>query len=439
MRPGSNKLVPESLDLGNAKTQKRVNSPVGFEALFDFATEGILVTNQLGEIIKINRAAEFMFGYGKGELLGQKIETLIPRKYSEKHVRHRQGFEKSPNPRSMGIGMDLHGLKKDGTEFPVEVSLSPFESENGKYVIAFIIDITIRRKQDDLLKKSNQELKYYTTELESVNTKLENRVRDRTLILEEAMHELERSRLELSLALEREKELGELKSRFVSMASHEFRTPLTTILSSLSLISKYTELGDTDKQNRHIQKIKASVTSLTDLLNDVLSVSKLEEGKVQSNPEPFTVSEVVNEILETLQTIVKPGQKISYTRKGDEIITLDKKILKHILLNLISNALKFSGDNAEIKVKTLVKNNCLTLTVSDNGIGISEEDQKHLFERFFRGKNVTNIQGTGLGLNIVAQYVKLLNGNIEVKSKLNNGTTFTIDLFSSPAHAIAEA
>lgn len=425
--------------MGNAKTQKRVNSPVGFEALFDFATEGILVTNQLGEIIKINRAAEFMFGYGKGELLGQKIETLIPRKYSEKHVRHRQGFEKSPNPRSMGIGMDLHGLKKDGTEFPVEVSLSPFESENGKYVIAFIIDITIRRKQDDLLKKSNQELKYYTTELESVNTKLENRVRDRTLILEEAMHELERSRLELSLALEREKELGELKSRFVSMASHEFRTPLTTILSSLSLISKYTELGDTDKQNRHIQKIKASVTSLTDLLNDVLSVSKLEEGKVQSNPEPFTVSEVVNEILETLQTIVKPGQKISYTRKGDEIITLDKKILKHILLNLISNALKFSGDNAEIKVKTLVKNNCLTLTVSDNGIGISEEDQKHLFERFFRGKNVTNIQGTGLGLNIVAQYVKLLNGNIEVKSKLNNGTTFTIDLFSSPAHAIAEA
>ena len=261
-------------------------------------------------------------------------------------------------------------------------------------------------------------------EIKDLNIQLENRVRERTYVLEHALGELEKSRVELSIALEREKEVNEMKSRFVSMASHEFRTPLATILSSLALISKYAAAGEHEKEKKHIERIKTSVRGLADLLNDFLSVSKLEEGKVSVNYEQFQINELVAEVIEEMQTVAKPGQVLNYKHLGAVEVITDKKILRHILLNLVSNAIKFSPQNDEVFVHTQVLGQAIILRVEDSGIGISEEDQRHLFERFFRGKNVTNIQGTGLGLNIVANYLKVLNGSIDLQSGLQHGSVF---------------
>ena len=210
------------------------------------------------------------------------------------------------------------------------------------------------------------------------------------------------------------------------MASHEFRTPLATILSSLSLIRKYGERNDVDSQVRHISRIKSSVTHMTEILNDMLSLTKLEEGRISTIPEEFQLDDFISEIIQELQAVAKKGQLIHYNHKGYCEVVLDGKILKNILFNLISNAIKFSPEGSPIEVYSVVNDVQIELIIKDHGIGIPEEDQEHLFERFYRAINATNIQGTGLGLNIVAKYVELLNGNIDFVSKLNEGTIFKI-------------
>jgi signal transduction histidine kinase len=244
--------------------------------------------------------------------------------------------------------------------------------------------------------------------------------------LEEAIEELEKTKKDLFYALNKEKELNELKSRFVSMASHEFRTPLTTMMSSLSLVTKYGEQNDTENQKKHVGKIKTSINNLTDILNDFLSVSKLEEGKIENMPEEVNIKSFVADVISEMQAMASNNQKLIQIHTGSEQVSVDKKLVKNILFNLISNALKFSPSGGEIEVKVQVLNSSIKIAVKDNGIGISAEDQAHLFERFFRGQNVTHIQGTGLGLNIVARYVELMNGSLHFDSIENKGTTFTI-------------
>ncbi|HLP12370.1 MAG TPA: PAS domain-containing sensor histidine kinase [Flavobacteriales bacterium] len=387
----------------------------GIEALFLYATEGILVVNEAGIITRINPSAEKLFGYEKNELLGQRIEVLIPKRLGEKHAGHRQKYGDKPHPRSMGAGMALNGLKKDGTEFPVEISLSPYSTDQGKYTIAFIVDITIRRQAEEKLKN-------YSTELE-------NQVKSRTMILEEAVEELERTKQDLHKAIEKEKDLNELKSRFVSMASHEFRTPLTTMLSSLSLIAKYDTDQDKENRHKHIGKIKKSIHDLTDILNDFLSVSKLEEGKLENIPEPTNIKIFIGDVVAELKPMVSRHQEITFEHEGNETVHVDKKLLRHILFNLVSNAIKFSDEKGgKIEVKAKATPTSFSISVKDNGIGISEEDQKHLFERFFRGRNATNIQGTGLGLNIVAKYAELMQGALHFVSQENQGATFRLTI-----------
>jgi PAS domain S-box-containing protein len=385
----------------------------GLDALFLYATEGIVVTNKTGELVKVNPAAEKMFGYGKGELIGKKVEILVPTRYAHRHEKHRDNFSGNPHARSMGAGFDLYGLRKDGTEFPVEISLSPYTSDDNAYVIGFVVDITTR-------KQAEERLKNYSLELEK-------QVEKRTLIMSEAIEELEKTRDELHKALGKEKELSELKSRFVSMASHEFRTPLATVLSSLSLVQKYGEQGDKEKQTKHMMRIKSSITHLTDILNDMLSISKLEEGAISVSKEIFDIKEFIITLVREMRPICKTGQALNYNHTGtDNTVNLDKKILRHIMFNLISNAIKFSPENKPIDVTSEVTNDKVIISVRDNGIGISKEDQKHLFERFFRGENASNIQGTGLGLNIVAKYIEVLDGTVECISELDKGTEFKI-------------
>jgi PAS domain S-box-containing protein len=393
---------------------KKMDTKEGIEALFLYATEGILVVNDQGEIIRINPSAEKLFGYGEGELIGKKIEVLVPKPLVGRHHDHRTKYHGNPHARSMGAGIELFGLRKNGTEFPVEISLSPYKNSEGNFVIAFIVDITFR-------KEAEVQLKNYSADLEK-------QVRNRTMILNEAVEELEKTKKNLNEALEKERELNELKSRFVSMASHEFRTPLATILSSLSLVKKYGELNEKEKQTKHIIRIKSSISDLTDILNDFLSVSKLEEGKVEYAPEEFLIPEFITGIINEMQPLARENQKINYTHTGNEEVSLDKKLLKHILFNLISNAIKFSSDSKPVEIKTELKKEEIHIMVKDHGVGIPLEDQKHLFERFFRGHNVTHVQGTGLGLNIVSKYVELMNGSITFESKENKGTTFNICL-----------
>lgn len=382
-------------------------------ALFQYATEGMLIVNEQGEIIRINPSAERLFGYENEELLGRKIEVLVPSRYTKQHERHRTTYRDNPHARSMGVDIDLFGRKKDGSEFPVEVSLSPYETDKGKFVIGFIVDITQR-------KQAEERLKNYSSELE-------NQVRDRTLVLQEAIVELEQTKVELNEALNKERELNDLKSRFVSLASHEFRTPLTTILSSLSLAKRYDGTKDKDKKEKHFGRIEEAVNSLTDILNDFLSLSKLEEGKVTYNPERFDITTFINEVAYDMQQIAKQDQIVRHVHAGENTnVTLDKKILKHVLFNLISNAIKFSEEGKTIDVSTELQDGMLTVKVADQGIGIPEDDVEHMFQRFFRAHNVTNIQGTGLGLSIVAKYVELMNGSISFESKQNVGTTFTL-------------
>jgi PAS domain S-box-containing protein len=390
-----------------------------FESVFNHVTEGILIANSKGEIILSNPKCVQLFGYETDELKGLKVEVLVPNEIKERHTDYRNAYMRNPMKRPMGKTMILRGQRKDGSLFPVEISLSYYETEEGLYVIAFIIDITDRHEQQEKIRKINNELRL-------LNETLEKKVTERTLVLKEALTELERSRDELTNSLEKEKELNEMKSRFISMASHEFRTPLSTILSSVSLISKYIESAQPDKSEKHVQRIKGAVTGLTEILNDFLSLGKLEEGKVRANYQQIPIKSVIEDVISELQAITKSDQEIVLDFAGQEEYYIDKQMFRNILINLIANALKFSSENTVVEVTCHANENELMVRVKDQGIGIPEADQEHLFERFYRGQNVSNIQGTGLGLNIVLKYLEMLNGKIDFVSEENQGTTFTL-------------
>lgn len=402
-------------------------------ALFERATEGIVLTNDKGKIVLLNPAAYRLFQYDHGELLNRSIDILIPQRFHARHVADRQGFYRHPGNRTMGHGRDLFARKKDATEFPVEVSLSYYRQKNVLYVIAFIVDITERKKAEQELLQKQQQLKRISEDVGKLNTELETKVEQRTLILREALQELERSQDELSEALSKEKELSEIKSRFVSMASHEFRTPLSTVLSSAALLSHYTQTEDQEKRDKHIKRIKDAVKHLNDLLEDFLSLGKLEEGKIRAEPAGFEVREFLDDVVEDMRSLAKSGQQIHCEYDNGETFVSDKRLLKNILINLLSNAVKFSPEGADIWLRAAhLPGGGLTIAVKDQGIGISREDQQHLFSSFFRGGNALNIEGTGLGLHIVKRYVDLLGGDVHLESAIGEGTCITMELPLSP-------
>ncbi len=371
----------------------------GFRVLFKYASISIIVVNESGKIELMNPYAEELFGYSKGELIGQSIEELLPKEHRDKHVSHREIYFEKPKARTMGQGLDLYGQKKDGTIFPVEISLGHYEFGGEKLAVAFVSDISKRKAAENDLRKNNESL--------------EKTIQARTL--------------ELTEALEREKELGEMKSRFVSMASHEFRTPLSAVLSSISLIDNYIATGHNEKTVKHVDRIKSSIKNLTNILDDFLSLDKLEQGKVEVEKTTFNIQEFMEDMIEEVRGMRKPEQNILLKLEGEKEVFLDKKIMRNVMLNLLSNAIKYSGDGKEINVDVMVGNPTTSISVKDHGIGIPEEEQQNLFGKFFRARNSGNIQGTGLGLNIVKHYVGLLNGTISFTSKANQGTTFIIE------------
>lgn len=397
------------------------------EAIFYYSTEGIIVCKNYSEIVMANPRAIELFGYTTDEMIGMNIDTLVPYEKRAPHKQLRENYSAHPHVRPMGKNIELYGCRKDGSTFPIEVGLSPFEINQTRYIICFIIDITERKQVEEKLKEYAELLKRKNEEISYLNHVLESKVKERTRELARVVYELSQSKNELSQALEKEKALNEIKSRFVSTASHEFRTPLGTILSSISLIQRYTKTEEQEKREKHIHRIKNAVSHLTEMLNDFLSLDKLEEGIIRYKPELIHITETLKQIIEEITPILKKGQHIVYKHTSEKVqCIVDAPIIKNILFNLISNASKYSDENKPVFVESKIADNLLIVSVKDEGYGIPEEEQPFLFTRFFRANNVNNIQGTGLGLNIVKKYLELMNGRIEFQSKLNEGSTFAI-------------
>lgn len=414
------------------------------EKLFQSSGEGIMLFNANGEVEMTNPRAREMFGYDETEVDGLKVEDLVPQDVRKNHKQYREGYLKDPHPRQMGVGRDLSGVRKDKSTFPIEISLSYLQHNDQRMVVAFVTDITVRKKNEKILEEQRVQLKEYTTELEQkvkartselehLNLGLQSQIQERKLAedaLKESLEDLKKAEQEILKSLEKEKELGELKSRFVSMASHEFRTPLTTVLSSANLISKYTESDQQASREKHIDRIRKSVENLTNILNDFLSLEKLESGLQKVEREEVNPRSLIDDLIDEMDNNLKNGQQIKVQGEAS-IIQTDAHILRNILINLVSNAIKYSNENDTIEI-SIESGESLLIHVKDQGIGIPVEEQKRLFQRFFRAGNATNIQGTGLGLNIVKKYVQLISGKISFESEEGNGSIFTISLPLTP-------
>lgn len=382
-------------------------------SIINAAIDGIITIDSRGIIESINPAALSLFGYVEEDIIGHNISVLMPEPDKSAHDGYLRRHQATGERRIIGIGREVRGLKKDGTTFPFRLAVSEVDYENRKIYTGFIHDLSKEKAAEYNLKK-------YTEELEE-------RIKERTQVLQTLVNELEKAKEDVSISLEKEKELNILKTRFVSMASHEFRTPLSSVQLSASLIDKYAQKPDVEHIHKHTLKIKNSVGQLTGILNDFLSLEKLEAGKTESQFEDFEIVKFSEDIIEEMQVLAKQNQDIVYQHTGiSSKVNLDPALLRNSVINLVSNAIKYSGENTFIEFNTELTENELFITVKDNGIGIPEEEQKYLFEPFFRAQNTGNIPGTGLGLNIVKRYAELMGGKVIYKSAQNQGTTITL-------------
>jgi len=383
------------------------------DAIIENAIDGIITIDDKGIIEHLNPAALELFGYTKKELVGQNIAVLMPEPDHSRHDGYLSRYEHTGKKNIIGIGREVLGKRKDSSIFPFRLGVSEIKFTDRKIYTGFIHDLS--------KEKANEE------QIRSYTEKLEVKIKERTRDLVKLVSELETAKENMSVLFQKEKELNQLKTRFVSMASHEFRTPLSSIQLSASLIDKYTIKQDANSVEKHTSKIKNSINNLTTILNDFLSLEKLEAGKVEASAQSFNIISFAEEITEEMQMMTKQNQHIIYEHTGlTAEVFLDANLLKNCIINLISNSIKYSGEDTLIQFNTILNSDELALEVRDNGIGIPKADQHNLFEPFFRAHNTGDIPGTGLGLNIVQRYVGLMNGTVSCKSEQNHGTVFTL-------------
>lgn len=356
------------------------------------------------KFIQVNKGARRNIGYTLDEI--RELTPLdVKREFEEEE------FLRIIEPLRKGtvneLTFETTHTRKDKTTYPIEVHLQYSNLGEQPVFVAFISDVSQRKEYEHRILMHSEEL--------------EKKVIERT-------EELRASEAKLRESFEKEKQLGELKSRFVSMASHEFRTPLSSILSSANLIGRYEKESQHDKRMKHVNRIESSVRNLTAILNDFLSLEKLESGKIRYNPIEIEVNEYIQHVIDEMSLISKNNQKILHFHEGNSTIKADEHLLKNIIINLLSNGIKYSPEGKNVELHTQYADGKINIQVKDYGIGIPEEDQKLMFTRFFRAHNVTNIQGTGLGLTIVKRYLDLMDGKIWFESEEGKGTTFFVEI-----------
>ncbi|MEX1383548.1 ATP-binding protein [Lutibacter sp.] len=400
-----------------------------FNILFEAIPEGVIIVDEAQTILAANSSAESMFGYNEKELSNKKLDILIPKEIIDVHKHHFSKFINSNNIRKITHNSNLRGVKKNNTQFPIEIGLNPFSVENNNFVLALLIDITLRKKTEK--------------KIETLNTQLEKQVTQRTFQLKNTIKQLKLLNLnykkeivkrvqaenKIKLTLKKEQELSKLKTKFLTLVSHEFKTPLSGILTSTMLLNKYQLKSEQNRRAKHIKTIESKVHYLDNILNDFLSVERLDANEVNYKITKFNLSNVINEVVYNTNILLKSGQKINIPQNIDNfILQQDKIILELILSNLMYNAVKYSPENSTIDVKIIKNGKNISFAIIDTGIGIPLNDQNYIFNRYFRAENALNTQGTGIGLSIVKAHVENLGGTISFKSKEHKGSVFTLKL-----------
>ena len=417
-------------------TFPHTNSAHVLESVVETAIDGIIVIDTRGKILMANSAVSHLFGYSIEELIGQNVSILMPSPHREGHDHYLERYLSTGNKQIIGIGREVEGRRKNGTLFPVRLAVSEIIVDQNHFFTGILQDLTPMKKVQDEIIKLNHELEQLvierTTELQdTVNLLLDTNRQLNESIEKHKIYEaaLVATQEELHKSLEKEKELSSLKSRFVSMASHEFKTPLAGILSSAALISKYTTTEQDADRNRHVDRIKSSVAHLNNILMDFLSITRLEEGQFVPVISTFSIHAFLADLKTEVEGLLKRQQQFICHHDFDDLdMKTDKNILRNILYNLISNAIKYSEAGTKVRCTLTIQEGVVQIVIADEGMGIPAEDQKHIGSRFFRASNAVNVPGTGLGLNIVLSYLHTLKGTLRFESEQGKGTTFYITL-----------